>query len=997
MPNVSCVLLFKELARNARQSISNDGGFQEIARGNVFPPTVTIFYLQGAAPPAPLSAASAADTRLPPLRGNPATPPEFTLSHKTPFEALGVQFMNTSVSLRFWSILCGIGAALFLAIALPVSAQAQTWEKVYDGVQYTTLNDGGKIVYAVRLETRLMGVSIFPYVSASKAEAATPQAWAQTHGLQVAVNANFFNMTTLDAIGIVASNGKIWGSADNANYAQIGFTQDNRPKSIPMATIATATSHPWMYNVVSGTPEIIKDGAVISGLHTSAACVGLGHCTHYRSRTGIGLSKNGEYLILAVVMDGTQGMTINQFAAQMVRLGVDYGVNLDGGGSTGLYVGNKPYRGNTARRCPVNIGFKVGAAPDYICKLAQVDNPGGFFKDIPVGHWGLAAAEALRTRGITSGCQGGATPLFCPDCGTKRIQAAIFLGRALGLATLTPAVPSFADVTVASVGVEGFGYVEALLVKGIISPASQFRPNDVITRVEVATLMAKAYIANYEAFAQAPTPSFSDVPKTHWGYMFVEALARACHVVGSDGRFRPADPMTRIEFAALLSRVAGYLSPGTCAFVKQCSTIGQTSCDGQNLRTCVAYEWQTTSCPSGTQCADGVCRTQAVCTGSATQCEGNYLKTCQNGAYVLQACPHGLCDKGACVACLASAPTCSGDTVVACRDGMIVATACGSQERCAGGVCQPVEGTCSEGSLRCSGSEVHACSGGRWHLIQDCALSGAMCHGGACESQDCNDAAPPACDGNRIRTCRSGSWQFVDCGHGETCRDATCVLPETCNASTLPQCDGDAVRSCQDGKWHYAHCEEDQLCMGAACVEAAACSGTEAAYCEGAATVLACQDGKWKAVLCESGRVCLDGVCVLLSCDAASVPQCQGSTAVRLCQDGRWVFEHCREGQACVDGQCAAVAGCDPATPGVCDGQAIRYCDAGTWKTQVCPPGHACQHGACIRNGDGNEHGVGSIDSGCSKGQTGARGGLLALAVLLGLFLCLRRRHEHVR
>jgi len=50
------------------------------------------------------------------------------------------------------------------------------------------------------------------------------------------------------------------------------------------------------------------------------------------------------------------------------------------------------------------------------------------------------------------------------------------------------------------------------------------------------------------------SPSFIDVPKLSWAYGAVEAAARAGLVKGSEGKFRPHDPITRQEMAVMLVR-----------------------------------------------------------------------------------------------------------------------------------------------------------------------------------------------------------------------------------------------------------------------------------------------------------------------------------------------------------------------------------------------------------------------------------------------------------
>ncbi len=58
-------------------------------------------------------------------------------------------------------------------------------------------------------------------------------------------------------------------------------------------------------------------------------------------------------------------------------------------------------------------------------------------------------------------------------------------------------------------------------------------------------------------FAQA-APSFSDVPRTHWAYKEITAMAEKGIIKGyEDGKFRPNNHITRAEFAKIMIAAAG--------------------------------------------------------------------------------------------------------------------------------------------------------------------------------------------------------------------------------------------------------------------------------------------------------------------------------------------------------------------------------------------------------------------------------------------------------
>lgn len=95
-------------------------------------------------------------------------------------------------------------------------------------------------------------------------------------------------------------------------------------------------------------------------------------------------------------------------------------------------------------------------------------------------------------------------------------------------------------------------------------PNGTFKPNDTITRAEAATIFyrlltdstRKAYTTSYN--------SFKDVPATAWYNTAVSTMAKLGIVNGgADGYFRPNDPITRAEIAAMIARCDGAYYTGS--------------------------------------------------------------------------------------------------------------------------------------------------------------------------------------------------------------------------------------------------------------------------------------------------------------------------------------------------------------------------------------------------------------------------------------------------
>ena len=85
-------------------------------------------------------------------------------------------------------------------------------------------------------------------------------------------------------------------------------------------------------------------------------------------------------------------------------------------------------------------------------------------------------------------------------------------------------------------------------------PDGTFGVGKALTRGEFVAVLCRMF--GWEAAAPA-SPSFSDCPATHWTYSYVET-ALAHGVMDAGGAFRPEDPISREEMAVMLVRALGY-------------------------------------------------------------------------------------------------------------------------------------------------------------------------------------------------------------------------------------------------------------------------------------------------------------------------------------------------------------------------------------------------------------------------------------------------------
>lgn len=95
--------------------------------------------------------------------------------------------------------------------------------------------------------------------------------------------------------------------------------------------------------------------------------------------------------------------------------------------------------------------------------------------------------------------------------------------------------------------------VKSLIEQGILNgyPDGSFRPDQSITRAELAKTLATAY----ELTAASRQKQFTDT-KGHWAEDFIAALTEAKIITGyPDGSFKPEAPVTRAEMVVMLTRL----------------------------------------------------------------------------------------------------------------------------------------------------------------------------------------------------------------------------------------------------------------------------------------------------------------------------------------------------------------------------------------------------------------------------------------------------------
>lgn len=224
---------------------------------------------------------------------------------------------------------------VFLAVLLAAGALAHDqWSEPFEGVRYlhrTTANPK-LAIHAAVVDLTDPGVRVVATGPGDKRT--TVSEFAGRRRAQLAVNGDFFNLNTRIPICYAMGAGEHWlGTGDDGGCGQLA-AGPHRVELIPPPE--EFRHQEWMTDVVSGHPMILKNGETV---HADDGLLRVRH-----PRTAVGLDRDNRRLFLLVV-DGRQshsiGTTGAEMAAVMRELGAWNALNLDGGGSSAMYLQGK--------------------------------------------------------------------------------------------------------------------------------------------------------------------------------------------------------------------------------------------------------------------------------------------------------------------------------------------------------------------------------------------------------------------------------------------------------------------------------------------------------------------------------------------------------------------------------------------------------------------------------------------------------------------------------
>ncbi|NBD27861.1 S-layer homology domain-containing protein [Paenibacillus glycinis] len=255
--------------------------------------------------------------------------------------------------------------------------------------------------------------------------------------------------------------------------------------------------------------------------------------THDQGAAVVGASYNGDLVIIPVVVVAGDG-------------------NNDGGTTLPPYTPPATPTETPAPPAPETGRPSLVDGVDVDAVKANIDkalaNPAPVtYSDLPSASWSASAISLASRIGFVKGYPDGT---FLPKANVTRAEFATMVARALGVTGKKGAL--FSDVSSTSYAADA---IETLHAMGLINGYGdgKFKPNQIVSRAEIATILAKAT----KLGKPAAEGKFTDVKGT-WAADAINSLAEQQIIEGKGAQqFAPNASATREESVVLILRTLG--------------------------------------------------------------------------------------------------------------------------------------------------------------------------------------------------------------------------------------------------------------------------------------------------------------------------------------------------------------------------------------------------------------------------------------------------------
>ena len=268
-------------------------------------------------------------------------------------------------------------AFVLVVAGLDVASAADTYSDPFPGVRRLLRTTATQNINVLIVDLCAPGVSVRATKTGERQR--TVSAFGTLVGAEAAVNGDFFSFETYSTSGPAMSGGVAWGGTDGNYVSPVQFG----PGRVALPGHgSTAGVQPWAREVVSGHPSLIVAGALRDNNGDAL-------CTSRNPRTAVGFNEAGTKMFVAVV-DGRAtnrlGMTCDELRSLFVELGAHDALNLDGGGSSTMWLAGRGVLNNPsdgAQRVVANHlairatgqGAPAHCAPRYEAAFAMAEAP----------------------------------------------------------------------------------------------------------------------------------------------------------------------------------------------------------------------------------------------------------------------------------------------------------------------------------------------------------------------------------------------------------------------------------------------------------------------------------------------------------------------------------------------------------------------------------------------------------------------------------------------
>ncbi len=201
--------------------------------------------------------------------------------------------------------------------------------------------------------------------------------------------------------------------------------------------------------------------------------------------------------------------------------------------------------------------FSVVMIATMLCSLFTAPVAASGFPDT-VGHWAQKAIETWGARGVINGDDTGN---FRPDDPITRAETATLIDNVIGFQNASN--KSFPDVAPDAWYALA---ISKLYAADVLTGYEDdtIRPTANISRQEAAVIIARAFSINANDADQSILSQFADQDQIQaWARPVIAFMASKGFIQGSDGIFRPGDPITRAEIVTILDNMVGIYADGS--------------------------------------------------------------------------------------------------------------------------------------------------------------------------------------------------------------------------------------------------------------------------------------------------------------------------------------------------------------------------------------------------------------------------------------------------